>query len=382
MNKAATTGSARSFGASVGAKTKEFMNGSAGSELSGTSREENLPHSKFNPRYERPMDKINKHSLKHPVRPDGESVAEMVKEAAHRCALRKALTKDKPWEELFASNMEKQAGLGSLAKKSYDFLGPTGIIGGVGGVLATQDINNPAGRIGLAALPAYLASRGRGRSIGSAFMNLNKGSKNLASRAKALAVKNQILGGMGGLGGATGINTITRLANVAESDKGQDLMTKTIQALDEGRAGIKQARETASKVGATMERTGDAVSTAADKASEIMGSDKGKKLLDTAKETLSTVTDTSKDMGETLKTTAGDISRTANFWGDLGQSLKTEAKPIMDFINQHKGKFAVGSAGLLTALIYSRYQKAKEAEANAEFVNAMLEKAKRGRRRR
>ncbi len=100
MDKAATTGSARSFGAAVGAKTKEFINDSTGSGMSGTSRDENLPQSKFNPKYERPVDKINKHSLKHPVRPDGESVAEMVKEAAHKCALRKALTKDKDKDDV------------------------------------------------------------------------------------------------------------------------------------------------------------------------------------------------------------------------------------------------------------------------------------------
>ena len=80
LHKEATGVSTRSFGAAVGNATKKALNGSLGSGGAGVSREDNLPTSKFIPKYETTKEQLLKSDLKHPVRPDLDEVKERVQE--------------------------------------------------------------------------------------------------------------------------------------------------------------------------------------------------------------------------------------------------------------------------------------------------------------
>jgi len=74
--------STRSFGAAVGNATKKALNGSLGGGGGvGTSREDNLPVSKYIPKYETTKEQLLKHDLKHPVRPDNEDAMQRAQEA-------------------------------------------------------------------------------------------------------------------------------------------------------------------------------------------------------------------------------------------------------------------------------------------------------------
>jgi hypothetical protein len=111
LSKEASVGSAQSYGAKVGAATKSFMNGSS-SGGSNASRATNLPKSKYQPKYEGLEQTLSKADLQHPVKPDLDTVAAMVKEARHRQDMKHSLNKDASWEELFEANMQKKAAVG------------------------------------------------------------------------------------------------------------------------------------------------------------------------------------------------------------------------------------------------------------------------------
>ena len=80
LRKEATGVSTRSFGAAVGNATKQALNGSLGSGGSSVSRKDNLPVSKFVPKYETAKEQLLKSDLKHPVRPDSDERKERVQE--------------------------------------------------------------------------------------------------------------------------------------------------------------------------------------------------------------------------------------------------------------------------------------------------------------
>ena len=81
LHKGAGEVSTRSFGAAVGNATKKALNGSLGGGGIGASREDNLPVSKYIPKYETTKEQMLKSDFKHPVRPDGDEARERVQEA-------------------------------------------------------------------------------------------------------------------------------------------------------------------------------------------------------------------------------------------------------------------------------------------------------------
>jgi hypothetical protein len=252
-------------------------------------------------------------------------------------------------KEAFQVAYKEAANLPTLTKAFGSTVGKRGLLAGGAAYGATSDIDNPYARAAITAMATGLGSKGRARA-GAKKSTIKRlyGSEGLKTAPddvlsnitktpefKSSELTRSGLGLLQGAGLGAGAHMVNRLGSLGDSistGKGQELLTKMMGIAD-------TAGDTIKDVGAAA----------------------------------GTIADTGKDAAKNVKDITSHVKH-------FGQSLGEEAKPVIEFINKHKGKFAVGSAALLLALIYSRFKKGREADANADFVHSMLNRARNSRR--
>jgi hypothetical protein len=314
----------------------------------------------------------------------------MVKEAAHRCALRKALTKDKPWEELFASNMEKQAS-GKIMTFLKNPAGGAGFKGGikqglrqVGGLAPTGAGAYAGAKIyegsegkapttaGLTALLTPWLTRDVKKSMKQVSKKVRKGkihSSDYANELMAKLVKPTLIKGGTGLLGIAADSGVEAFRDGQE--KGPEMAKKLESAVDTFQQTGENVQNITKDVGDVTTGSKKYLTsglTDLGKGTSSLGKEIGKSGAGVNK-ALTDLSKTLDESGGTLKN-IGDLAETAKKKmegdGKKGGLDLLGIKGAMQHVKDNSGKYALAGGGLAALAAYVMYRKSKKADKEVE----------------